>query len=90
MADADADGDVDAVADAPVEVSISSLVEGTSDQPEVEQQIPNSIYRIGRSDLFACKNCKVKGDKPFMLKHPQYCKAGNHSKQNSGDGKKVK
>jgi hypothetical protein len=40
----------------------------------VEQQIPNSIYRIGRSDLFACKNCKVKGDKPFMMKHPQHCK----------------
>jgi hypothetical protein len=39
-----------------------------------EQQIPDSIYRIGRSDLFACKNCKIKGDKPFMMKHPQYCK----------------
>jgi hypothetical protein len=33
--------------------------------------IPDSIYRLGHSDLFGCRNCKVKGDKPFMMKHPQ-------------------
>jgi hypothetical protein len=50
----------------------------------VEQQIPNSIYRLGHSDLFACKNCKVRGDKPFMIKHPQYCRrAAGRLKHNS-------
>jgi hypothetical protein len=54
----------------------------------VEQQIPNSIYRIGHSDLFACKNCKVKGDKPFMMKHPQYCKRVGTQRNNDGGDKK--
>jgi hypothetical protein len=30
---------------------------------------PNSIYRLGHSDTFACHNCKQKGDKWFMQKH---------------------
>jgi hypothetical protein len=33
---------------------------------------PNSIYRLGHSDTFACHNCKQKGDKWFMQTH--YCK----------------
>ena len=28
-----------------------------------------TIYRIGYSDNFACKNCKVRGDKFFMKVH---------------------
>jgi hypothetical protein len=28
-----------------------------------------SIYRLGRSDIWACHNCKQKGDKWFMVKH---------------------
>ena len=40
----------------------------------VEQQMPNSIYRIGHSDRWACNNCNVKGDKWFMLTHPEYYK----------------
>ena len=35
----------------------------------------NSIYRLGRSDIFACHNCRQKGDKWFMQKH--YCKGAN-------------
>jgi hypothetical protein len=55
-------------------------------QEQEEQQIPNSIYRLGHSDKWACKNCNVKDDKWFMLKHPRYCKAANQSKQNSNGG----
>ena len=29
----------------------------------------NTIYRIGRSDNWACKNCRLKGDKWFMRQH---------------------
>jgi hypothetical protein len=29
----------------------------------------DTIYRLGHSDNFACKNCKVKGDKFFMEEH---------------------
>ena len=66
-----------------------SLSSWPSADEVVEQQTPDSIYRIGHSDLFGCNYCKIKGDKPFMVKHPQYCKAGNHSKQNSEVDKKV-
>jgi hypothetical protein len=54
------------------------LSELSADDAE-EQQIPNSIYRIGHSDLFGCKSCKVKGDKPFMMKHPGNHKIGGDS-----------
>jgi hypothetical protein len=30
----------------------------------------NTIYRLGRSDIFACHNCRLRGDKWEMLKHP--------------------
>ena len=54
-----------------------------------EQQLPNSIYRLGHSDLFACKNCKVKGDKPFTVKHPQYCRGArvSQTKQIGGEAR---
>jgi hypothetical protein len=30
---------------------------------------PKAIYRIGHSDNFGCKNCKVRGDRFFMEAH---------------------
>ena len=30
---------------------------------------PRPIYRLGRSDVFGCHNCRQKGDKWFMQKH---------------------
>jgi hypothetical protein len=33
-----------------------------------------SIYRLGHSDIFACHNCKQRGDKWFMINH--HCKGG--------------
>ena len=30
----------------------------------------NTIYRLGRSDIFACENCRLKGDKWEMRQHP--------------------
>jgi hypothetical protein len=30
----------------------------------------SDIFRIGRTDIFGCRGCKMKGDKWFMQKHP--------------------
>ena len=38
-----------------------------------QQKVPDSIYRLGRSDTWACHNCSTKGDRWFMIKHPEYC-----------------
>jgi hypothetical protein len=56
-----------------------------NDVPDAEIVIPDSIYRLGHSDLFACKSCKVKGDKWFMLTHPEYCKARSSQNKSGGD-----
>src|ERR1044072_1395823 len=32
---------------------------------QIRPEIEKAIYRLGHSDLFACKNCNVKGDKWF-------------------------
>ena len=64
-----------------------SIVESSSstiNDIDAEIIIPDTIYRLGRSDRWACNNCNVKGDKWFMLTHPEYCKGkggNNHSKQ---------
>jgi hypothetical protein len=29
----------------------------------------NAVYRLGGTDTWACKNCKIKADKWFMQKH---------------------
>jgi hypothetical protein len=42
------------------------------------QKVPATIYRLGHSDTWACKDCNIKGDKWFMLTHPEYCKARNN------------
>jgi hypothetical protein len=39
-----------------------------------EVVVPDSIYRLGHSDKWACKNCNMKDDKWCMLKHQQYCR----------------
>jgi hypothetical protein len=65
----------------------SSLPSSTSSKipdyasSQIRPEVVKAIYRLGHSDLFACKNCNVKGDKWFMLTHPKYCKGGNRSKQ---------
>lgn len=50
-----------------------------------ETVIPDSIYRLGHSDTWACHNCNTKGDVWFMIKHPGYCR--RRLKQNSGGRK---
>jgi hypothetical protein len=49
----------------------SSIVEDLS----AEAVIPDSIYQA-YGDTWACKNpgCIVKGDKWFMIKHPEHCR----------------
>jgi hypothetical protein len=42
------------------------------------QKVPATIYRLGHSDTWACKDCNIKGDKWFMLTHPERCKARNN------------
>jgi hypothetical protein len=54
-----------------------------SDDLDGEVAIPDSIYRLGHSDKWACKNCSLKDDKWGMIRHVEYCKgAGSQSKQN--------
>jgi hypothetical protein len=38
----------------------------------------NFIYRLGHSDIFGCRNCKVTGDKFFMEEHA--CKSSKLEK----------
>jgi hypothetical protein len=67
----------------PSQFSSSSSTSNPRDysSSQIRPEVVKAIYRLGHSDLFACKNCNVKGDKWFMLEHPQYCKAGNRLKQ---------
>ncbi len=73
-------------------IDLQALEEPSQPSPNeaTEQQLQNSIYRLGHSDLFGCKNCKVKGDKPFMMKHPQNCKGAVTKRNNDGGDKKSK
>jgi hypothetical protein len=60
--------------------SSNAIAEGNG-----EIAIPASIYRLGHSDRWACKDCNIRGDKWFMLTHPEYCKGANHSNKSGGD-----
>jgi hypothetical protein len=51
----------------PSEPSAKVLEESST---AITQQVPESIYRLGHSDNWACKNCILKGDKWFMQQHP--------------------
>jgi hypothetical protein len=35
----------------------------------IEEEIQRSIFRVGRSDNWGCKNCKQHGDKWYMRQH---------------------
>jgi hypothetical protein len=43
---------------------------------EEQEKILQSIYRLGHSDKWACKNCNLRDDKWGMIKHS--CKASIH------------
>jgi hypothetical protein len=49
-------------------------LEDSSTANQQEQQLPDSIYRLGHSDRWACNSCKLRDDKWGMMKH--YCRAG--------------
>ncbi len=51
-------------------------IEPSQPSPRVveESSIPDSIYRTF-GDTWKCRNCDVKGDKWFMIKHPQHCRS---------------
>ena len=46
-------------------ISASDLNTGSYDR-----KIINNIYRFEGNDHWFCKNCAMKGDKWFMMKHP--------------------
>jgi hypothetical protein len=46
-----------------------------------DQKIPASIYRLGHSDKWACKNCNLRDDKWGMIKHTQWCRGAGVSNQ---------
>jgi len=66
-------GDSGGILPTPVETQQGTKANesGSSSSP-VES---NSIYRLGHSDIFACYNCRQRGDKWFMRKH--LCTGGN-------------
>jgi hypothetical protein len=41
-------------------------------------KIINNVYRFEGKDHWFCKNCAMKGDKWFMMKHP--CNDNNNNK----------
>jgi hypothetical protein len=53
----------------PSDPSVNVL--GGSSTANLQQalQVPESIYRIGHSDNWACRNCRLKRDKWFMRQH---------------------
>jgi hypothetical protein len=52
----------------PSEPSVPSV---SDSRPGIAEDVvrPSTIYRLGHSDNFACKNCKVRGDKFFIEGH---------------------
>jgi hypothetical protein len=64
--------------------SLGSLITDSNSESRLEekqqqqQQIPDSIYRLGHSDTWACKNCKLTGDIHFMTHH--ICRGCKHIK----------
>jgi hypothetical protein len=54
---------------APSEPSVNVLGEPSTANLQQARQVSESIYRIGRSDNWACRNCRQKGDKWFMQQH---------------------
>ena len=54
-------------------ISASDLNTGSYDP-----KIINNIYRFEGNDHWFCKNCAMKGDKWFMMKHP--CNNINNNK----------
>jgi hypothetical protein len=61
---------------APSEPSASSSIT-TSTGTNDADTISKSTYRLGHSDIFACNNCRLRGDKWFMQGHP--CKGSRSS-----------
>ena len=40
-----------------------------ADPSQQSEGIVKNVYRLGHSDIWACNNCKQRGDKWFMQKH---------------------
>ena len=49
-----------------------------NDNYDYDPKIINNIYRFEGNDHWFCKNCAMKGDKWFMMKHP--CNNNNNDK----------
>jgi hypothetical protein len=54
---------------APSDPSAGVAKEFSADIGQQAQQVSKSIFRLGHSDMWACKNCRQRGDKWFMQKH---------------------
>jgi hypothetical protein len=53
----------------PSEPSVSVSGESSAATLQQTEQVSKSIYRLGHSDTWACKNCRQKGDKWYMRQH---------------------
>jgi hypothetical protein len=41
-----------------------------SDHPATSDILKSNLYRIGKTDIIGCRDCKMKSDRWFMNKHP--------------------
>jgi hypothetical protein len=57
-----------------ISIDNEQRVEGPDQDPEnvshASQPASDTIYRLGRTDIFACHYCRLKGDKWEMREHP--------------------
>jgi len=61
---------VEKVVDIAIKPSDPSEPSGSNSLPDISKGLTTgTIYRLGRSDNFGCKNCKVRGDRFFMEAH---------------------
>ena len=49
---------------------LSNIEQKEKENKYTEQLILDSIYKVGKTDTWKCKNCSWKGDKWFMQVHP--------------------
>ena len=49
--------------------SSSQIGEDSSNNNKQQSMETSTIYRLGHSDIFACNNCKQRGDKWYMRQH---------------------
>ena len=48
---------------------LSDIYDATTDMHLNSEQESRNIFRLGQSDIWACENCRQKGDVHYMREH---------------------